>query len=105
QTARRAACFVAGTRVMCEDGLRNIEDIEPGDRVIAGDGRVETVEAAWREPPSPTVTIQALGSEPMTCTPNHNFLIRRGNQFIRLPAEEIREGDYLLTPRKYDEDP
>lgn len=75
QTARRHACFVAGSQVLMSDGLKSIETVRVGDRVISGNGKVETVEAAWEEQPSPTVTIDAVGTEPLVCTPNHKFPI------------------------------
>ena len=73
--AKRNACFIAGTKVLMSSGLKNIEDVNVGDKVISGNGSVQTVEAAWQEQPSKTITIKALGTDPLTCTLNHNFLI------------------------------
>lgn len=73
-TARRH-CFVAGTQVMTPDGVKPIEDLKQGDRVISGNGVAQTVEDAWEEPPSDDglVEITALGSEKIFCTPGHKF--------------------------------
>ena len=40
-------CFAAGTLVLTEDGFRNIEDIEPGDKVYSTDE--ETGESGYKE--------------------------------------------------------
>lgn len=73
-TARRA-CFVAGTPVLTMTGLKAIEEVKPGDKVISGSGSVEMVEAAWEEPASEAglVEIKATGTRPIYCTPNHAF--------------------------------
>lgn len=75
-TARRMACFVAGTSVLTVDGAKNIEDVKIGERVIAGDGSTQTVENAWCAGPSSDglTEIKALGTQPLLCTPNHKFL-------------------------------
>ena len=44
--AKRACCFVAGTQVKTEDGLRNIEDIKLGDKLWAKN--TETGEQDWK---------------------------------------------------------
>ena len=76
-TVRRQACFVAGTPVLTPTGVRPIEEIKEGDLVVSGAGKTETVKAAWAEPPSEAglIEIKALGTEPLFCTPSHNFLV------------------------------
>lgn len=74
-TARRAACFVAGTPVLTVEGIKPIEDVKIGDRIVAGNGSTETVEQAWAEMPDGDglVEIKALGTQPLLCTPQHRF--------------------------------
>lgn len=75
QTAKRAACFVSGTPVLTADGLQPIEQIVPGTKVISGTGSIETVEASWSEQATDgLVEIKVLGTQALTCTPNHKFL-------------------------------
>lgn len=75
--ARRAACFVAGTPVLTTSGTKPIEEVKIGDRVIAGNGRVETVENAWAEAPDGNglIEIKAMGTAPLFCTPQHRFKV------------------------------
>lgn len=76
-TARRRACFVAGTPVLTVEGLKAIEDVKEGDRVIAGNGKVESVRHAWAELPTGEglLEIDAVGTQPLFCTPEHKFLV------------------------------
>lgn len=164
-TFRRHACFVAGTKVLTNVGIQNVEDMSVGDMVVSGDGRFKKVEAAWEESAEEITTIKVGGSETLECTPNHRFKVwarprtcmcgcgkklannnsgtprffnmghtlsnRRDSDTGRmnsnnsdwiivseslnikilssydpikiLNAEDIRRGDYLMIPRKFDE--
>ena len=46
-SARGLACFVAGTKVLTDEGLKNIEDIQAGDYVYSTDE--ETGESGYKE--------------------------------------------------------
>ena len=72
-TARRAACFVPGTKILTNLGIKNIEEVRVGDSVISGDGRLKKVLASWGEDTDEIVEIRAAGSEVLECTPNHRF--------------------------------
>lgn len=113
QTAKRHACFVAGTEVLIDAGVKNIEEMKVGDIVVSGQGVHREVEAAWSEKAMETVTISTTGSPDLECTLNHQFKIWRGLGDVvegiegvdlhgatgRIKAEDIREGDFLMIPR------
>jgi hypothetical protein len=76
-TARRQACFVAGTPILTVDGIKSIEDVIPGEKIVAGNGQIETVEGCWAQVPDGTgiTEIEALGTETIRCTVNHKFKV------------------------------
>ena len=87
-TARRH-CFVAGTSVMMSDGIKNIEDIKVGDKVITGEGNIKEVVDAWEEPAGGNlIEIKALGSEAFTCTENHKFKIWKQSKYCKCGCGE-----------------
>jgi hypothetical protein len=72
-----AECFAGGTPVRTENGLRPVEKIKIGDRVLSKD--VETGELAYKpvlhttvRPPKELVTLR-LGDERIVCTGGHRF--------------------------------
>lgn len=98
QTARRH-CFVAGTPVLMSGGLRNIEDVKIGDRVITGEGNIKEVEDAWEEPAAANlVEIKALGSEPLVCTETHKFKVWKQDKYCKCGCGGIttQKSNYIL---------
>jgi len=95
-------CFVAGTLVLTEGGLVNIEDVAPGDRVLARDER--TGEESWRpvtrthERASEELVALALSSgsatEVIEATPTHPFWLA-GHGWVF--AGDLAEGDTVLA--------
>jgi IMP dehydrogenase/GMP reductase len=64
-------CFIAGTKVMVEDGEKNIEDIEIGDMVLTHLGDYKEVTAITNRLESEKLII--INS--IKCTDNHEFYV------------------------------
>ena len=65
-------CFPAGTKIRTSRGLRNIEDIEPGQKVWTHKGRYRKVTHLINNGVQPLKEIRALGlSTPIRVTENH----------------------------------
>jgi hypothetical protein len=95
-TVPHAACFAAGTLVMTIDGLRPIESIQVGDRVLAQDptsGQLSfrPVVALHRNRPSPTLRI-TLDGETIVATGIHRFW-KAGQSWTM--ARDLKAGDRL----------
>jgi hypothetical protein len=82
-------CFVAGTPVWTETGLKPIEEVRVGDRVLAqdiatGELTLKPVVATTERPPEKTVEVQ-IGGQTLRCTGGHPFWVAgRGWQKARL---------------------
>jgi hypothetical protein len=105
QGAKGCKCFLAGTGVLMADGaVKNIEDIELGDKVLATDP--ETGETGEREVTATIVTEDDKhfvdltistpeGEEHLTATHEHPFWSVSRREWI--PASDLRPGTLLRT--------
>lgn len=106
ELATTKMCFVAGTLVLTESGLRAIESVHAGERVWS---RNETTTVEGWQPVVETFTthpdtlytlrLDADGDghadeETLTCTGEHPFWVEERGAFV--PAEEIQPGWRLL---------
>lgn len=102
-------CFVAGTLVLTEGGLRGIESVSSGERVWS---RNEATQVEGWQPVVDTFTthpdtlytlrLDADGDgqadeETLTCTGEHPFWVEEQGAFV--PAAELRPGWHLLRAR------
>lgn len=71
-TVHAMFCFVAGTLVLTPLGAVPIESLSVGDKVVAGDGSMQTVLRALSREAS-VITRQFSNGESVTCTADHPF--------------------------------
>ena len=91
-------CFVAGTKVLTETGLRNIEDIQIGDKVYALN--IDTNEREVKEVTNKIISYTmeiyklTIGNKIVESTPRHEFyIVDKG--WIR--AYDLKVGDKLVA--------
>ncbi len=91
------ACFVAGTLVLTSLGLKAIENIQPGDKVLAADpetGRQEEKEVVRTfVKETNTLVHLRIGGEEIVTTENHPFYVDVEGW---VTAGELTEEDYVL---------
>ncbi len=90
-------CFKEGTLVETEGGLKPIEDIEVGDKVLAyneetGEQAYKPVKQLFRNTTAEWYHIYVNGEE-ITCTGGHPFYVAELAKFI--PARELEVGTKL----------
>ena len=91
-------CFIAGTKVKTEDGYKNIEEVEVGDKVLAYDE--ETGKQAYKEVKrlfrneSKEWTIVKVNGEEIESTSGHKYYLPEKKEWRS--AEELKEGDKVL---------
>lgn len=98
-TGEGAECFVAGTRVLCVHGYRNIENVKVGDRVVSwnfelGLEEPAQVVAVMSRPARETVRVTFANGAAFRCTPEHQIYIE-GREWV--PAHSLKAGDISLT--------
>lgn len=71
-------CFVAGTLVMTDNGLKSIEDVVAGDNVLSHTNSFKkVVKPMARLYSGKLYRINAMPFDELRCTPEHPFYIRR----------------------------
>ncbi|MFS0724190.1 polymorphic toxin-type HINT domain-containing protein [Paenibacillus sp. 1P07SE] len=94
--ARGCNCFAAGTKVLTDEGEKNIEDIEVGDRVLSKDE--ETGEIAYKEVThlyrndKEIIYELTVGDQVIETTDNHPFWVE-GKGWVL--AADLQVGDKL----------
>lgn len=97
-TTAGTSCFTAGTKVLTEDGLKNIEDIKIGDKVYAlnidnNQRELKTVTSLFKGKSDEIYKITVNGKI-IEATPKHQFyVVDKG--WIR--AYDLEEGDMLVA--------
>lgn len=89
-------CFTGDALVETSNGYKRIDNIDIGDMVRTGTGKLEPVNKVWVTPyTGKLLTIRpALNSIPIKCTPNHPFLVK-GKGWV--DAKDIKIGDFVAT--------
>ena len=96
-------CFVAGTQVLTEDGMKNIEEIEIGQKVYAvntdtNERELKEVIDLFRGTSSELYKIK-IGDETVVATPRHQFyIVNKG--WVR--AYDLKEGDRIVSKETED---
>ncbi|WP_145331876.1 polymorphic toxin-type HINT domain-containing protein [Paenibacillus xylanexedens] len=91
-------CFVAGTKVLTDEGEKNIEDIEVGDKLLAKDENNPDGELAYKEVTAlyrnqrDDIIKLHVGEQIIETTYNHPFWVE-GKEWVF--ADELQAGDKL----------
>lgn len=98
-------CVVAGTKIITRVGLKNVEDIRPGDEVLTHMGRFRPVLATSQRKANALVTLAAKTLDPITLTPNHPLFaldVDRYNSVVSIdwvPAGDVVTRAYKKIPK------
>ena len=92
-------CFVAGTKVMTDNGYKNIEDIKIGDKVLTHKNRYMPVVNIGGELNKEIYYLEAQGSLKVECTDYHPFYIKKTktSKPEKLKLKDIKKGYYVGT--------
>ncbi|SFS45668.1 DNRLRE domain-containing protein [Marininema halotolerans] len=93
-------CFVAGTKVLTNDGDKPIEKIKVGDKVLSKDektGKVgyKKVKQLFRHQADAIYTV-TVGNEKIQITAEHPFWVK-GKGWVK--AKDLQRGDLLVTDK------
>lgn len=111
-------CLVKGTLINTFSGIKNIEDIKIGDRVLTKSGEYNEVYQIHKNPyKGEEVTIKVLGDfRELKCTSNHPIFINRrkkapqGRNWMKhkydfedgkfVDAGDVRKNDFIFLPKR-----
>jgi len=94
-------CFTANTQIATPLGHRFIQDIREDEVVFSHTGRARRVLSTnKRQYTGDLVNIKRAGwSDPIQCTPEHPIWVSRDGITEWVKAEDIKVGDFLVSPR------
>ena len=90
-------CFVKGTLVHTESGLKPIEEIDTGERVIMPNGYISEVTAAFHNPPARVVNVHLSNGARITVTPGQLFRVLKDDLSIAWERAEDLKGKRVLA--------
>lgn len=97
-------CMPAATKILTENGVKELKDINDGIKVFSynlNKNKIELKKARISdEGKAKVITIETADGDIIECSPNHRFLVREGDKIVEKPARELREDDDLLKPIK-----
>lgn len=113
QRGEMVSCFPAGTKIMTDKGLVNIEELNIDDKVLSHKGVFNKIEKVITNPNNEyLVAIKHYGhKDELISTPNHPVLVYTQrdveslidtdgadveNGFVWLEAQDVQEGDYVV---------
>lgn len=70
------SCFPKDSLVLTENGYKVIQDVRIGDKVFTHNSNYQTVTNTMVSRANQLITIDACGTLPIKCTPNHLFYVR-----------------------------
>jgi DNA (cytosine-5)-methyltransferase 3A len=106
-------CFPSGTKVICQDAIKNIEDVVVGDFVLTHNNRFKEVLKTGGNKEADTIRTSIQGLQKIESTKDHPFLVRSMHRkwdntkrssyrFFSEPtwkqAEQLQEGDFVGMP-------
>lgn len=90
-------CFVAGTLVHTETGLKPIEDVEVGESVLRPDGGLSRVVQRFHNPPTRNVEVRLANGLKMETTRGQLFRVLRDDLSVAWEKAESLEGKTVLV--------
>ena len=107
-TIAEGSCFVAGTRVYTNDGVKNIEDVELGDKVVTHTGNLKRVLQLHKNNMGDRTlhSLNVYKTPEIKVTNNHRFMTvkKTGNFTVSKPswtrADELNRSHYIMVPKK-----
>ncbi len=88
-------CFSMHTLVISENGIKEIKDVEEGEKMMTRDGSYHAVEKIVDYRNAPVVRV-VYGDWYFDCTVNHRILIKRDDLIDYKYVYELKRGDCLV---------
>ena len=107
-TIGEGSCFLAGTRVYTQEGVKNIEEVEINDEVITHEGNTKKVLQLHKNllGNRSVHTLNVYKTPPISVTNNHRFMAikKTGKQQFSDPmwieVQDLDKSCYVMVPKK-----
>ena len=93
-------CFAKGTLILTDCGLKEIQDVVVGDKVLTKSGEYNAVVKTHTHKNKEVIVLGISGTEPLTVTPNHPFWVKPKGKAGTTDAcwknaGELQKGDWV----------
>ena len=105
-TKRGRGCFTKDALIVTQEGLKTLDNVKVGDKVISDDGMFHNVIDTYKydiQEDMLEFQYQCQGSSykkyKNICTLDHKILVNRNNKIEYIRAKDLKIGDLLCSPK------
>ena len=91
-------CFPQGTKITTEKGLKNIEDIITGERVLTHENRLKKVLNTMSRKTNEIYTLTIQGAIDTKVTSEHPYLVYKDENTEWVKVKDLKKGDMVGFP-------
>ena len=91
-------CFPRGTKITTEKGLKNIEDIITGERVLTHENRFKKVLSTMSRKTNEIYTLTIQGAIDTKVTSEHPYLVYKDENTEWVKVKDLKKGDMVGFP-------
>ena len=91
-------CFPQGTKITTEKGLKNIEDIITGERVLTHENRFKKVLNTMSRKTNEIYTLTIQGAIDTRVTSEHPYLVYKDENTEWVKVKDLKKGDMVGFP-------
>ena len=91
-------CFPRGTKITTEKGLKNIEDIIAGERVLTHENRLKKVLSTMSRKTNEIYTLTIQGAIDTEVTSEHPYLVYKDENTEWVKVKDLKKGDMVGFP-------
>lgn len=91
-------CFPQGTKITTEKGLKNIEDIITGERVLTHENRLKKVLNTMSRKTNEIYTLTIQGAIDTEVTSEHPYLVYKDENTEWVKVKDLKKGDMVGFP-------
>lgn len=96
----RHRCLQKDSIVLTENGPKPIKDLVIGEKVLTSVGTYELIVDKEDDVKHDVNTVIKTARDNFSCSPNHRWLVKRGNEVHEVMTTDLKKGDKLLFIKK-----
>ena len=88
-------CVLAGTKIITNNGYKNVEDVEKGDMVLTHNNRFKKVVKTMKKISNHYYKIKGVGVNDLLLTGEHPLYVERNGSFQWIKVKDLTTNDYF----------